>query len=67
MFSKTSVKLNPVLYEQARRAAEAAGYSSTDEFVAHALEQALVKAGGADPDVPDAELVRQLRGLGYLK
>jgi Arc/MetJ-type ribon-helix-helix transcriptional regulator len=67
MFSKTSIKLNPALYERVRRAAEAAGYSSPDEFVAHALEKALLKMDGSAPEIPDAELVRQLRGLGYLK
>ena len=64
MFSKSSIKLAPPLYERARAAAQLAGYSSVEEFVVHAVEKelALVEA----PDVPEA-VIKQLKGLGYLE
>ena len=59
--SKITVEAN--LYERAKAAAAAAGYSSVDEFVAHAIETELKKL-----EVDDAEeqVADQLRGLGYL-
>jgi hypothetical protein len=32
------IKIDAALYERARRASQAAGYSSVEEFVAHAIE-----------------------------
>lgn len=64
MFSKHSIKLASPLYERARAAAQQAGYSSVEEFIAHAVEKelALVEI----PDTPEA-VIKQLRGLGYLE
>jgi len=64
MLSKTTVKLNKAICERARRAAEAAGYSSLEEFIEHAVEKEL-----ADHEQSPSkdELVRRLKGLGYLK
>ena len=64
MLSKTTIKLNKSICERARRAAEAAGYSSLEEFIEHAVEKEL-----ADHEQSPAkdELVRRLKGLGYLK
>ena len=39
MLSKTAVKLNKSVCERARRAAEALGYSSREEFIEHAIEK----------------------------
>jgi hypothetical protein len=57
------VKLDRDLYDRLRRCAEAAGYSSTEEFILHVLEQAA--AAAEDTDSPD-EISKRLKGLGYL-
>jgi hypothetical protein len=64
MLSKTTVKLNKTICDRARRAAEAAGYSSLEEFIEHAVEKEL-----PDHEQPASkeELARKLKGLGYLK
>lgn len=64
MRSKTAVKLDKTICDRAREAAKAAGYSSLEEFVEHALEKEL--ANHERPGAKD-ELVRKLKGLGYLK
>ncbi|MGA2274187.1 MAG: hypothetical protein ABSH00_11575 [Bryobacteraceae bacterium] len=64
MLSKTTVKLNKSICERARRAAAAAGYSSLDEFIEHAVEKELANH---EPSPSKDELVRKLKGLGYLK
>lgn len=60
----SKVNLDPNLYERAKKATEAAGYSSVDEFIAHCVENELkrLKVESAESLVAD-----QLRGLGYLK
>ena len=59
----SKVTIEPNLYESAKKAAELAGYSSVDEFVAHCLETEIkrLKVESAESQVAD-----QLRGLGYL-
>jgi metal-responsive CopG/Arc/MetJ family transcriptional regulator len=57
------VKLDKELYERLRRCAERAGYSSTEEFVRHALEKAAATVEEADTE---EEVRRRLKGLGYL-
>ena len=57
------IKIDPVLYEQLTKAAEAAGYSSTEEFVLHILEKTV--AGFADAQ-DEEELRKRLQGLGYI-
>jgi hypothetical protein len=58
------VSIDPGLYDRAKRAAEAAGYSSVDEFIAHCLEQGIQKH--AD-DQAETQVADQLRGLGYIE
>ena len=58
-----TVKLNKELWDKVAQAAAAAGYSSPEEFIEHVLERACAKL--AD-DQPDQEVVRRLRGLGYI-
>lgn len=59
------IKLDKALYERAKHVSEVAGYSSVDEFVAHVLERELdTVAGEDDPD--DEEVLKRLKGLGYL-
>ena len=64
MLSKTTLKLNKTLYERARQAATAAGYSSVEEFVEHAVEKELAKH---EASLSKEDLVRKLKGLGYLE
>ncbi len=64
MRSETTVKLPKALWERAREAAAKAGYSSTDEFVQHALELELARLEKAENK--DLAL-KQLKGLGYLE
>lgn len=58
------VKLEPALYDRAKRAAESAGYSSVDEFIAHAIEIELQKLNA---DEGEEKVADQLRGLGYIE
>jgi len=61
---KPSVKIERDLYERLKKTAEAAGYSSVDEFVVHLLEKAAADAEKAQ----DKEDVRKrLQGLGYIE
>jgi metal-responsive CopG/Arc/MetJ family transcriptional regulator len=57
------VKLDKDLYERLKRCAEAAGYSSTEEFIRHALEKAVAALDDADSE---EEVKKRLQGLGYL-
>jgi hypothetical protein len=58
------IKLDDGLYDRARRAAEAAGYSSVDEFIAHCVEAGIQKQKVEEPEDPVAD---RLRGLGYIE
>lgn len=62
MFGK-NLKLDKALLAKAERYARIAGYSSAEEFVAHALEKELAKLEGADSE---AEIRKRLQGLGYI-
>ncbi len=61
---KSTVKLNKDLMQRIVRCSEAAGYSSPEEFVTHVLEKELSKIEQADSD---EEIVKKLKGLGYLE
>jgi hypothetical protein len=58
------VKIESSLLDRAKRAAEAAGYSSVEEFIANCLEKEIqrLKVDQAESQVSD-----QLRGLGYIE
>jgi Arc/MetJ-type ribon-helix-helix transcriptional regulator len=64
MFSRNNVKLPAPLLDRARVAAQAAGYSSVDEFVTHAVEKELARLGEAEAK---EAVIKQLKGLGYLE
>jgi metal-responsive CopG/Arc/MetJ family transcriptional regulator len=64
MFAKNTLKLDPALLERAKSAAAKAGYSSTEEFVRHAIEKELARLEEAEAK---EEVTKQLRGLGYLE
>ena len=57
------VKIDGKLYDRAKAAVEAAGYSSIDEFITHIIETELTKYESNDSDEKVAD---QLRGLGYI-
>lgn len=59
----TTVKLDKSLCQRAAAAAKKAGYSSVEEFIEHAIENQLAQF--EDPEAKD-EVLRQLKGLGYL-
>lgn len=64
-----NVKIDSKLLERVRKYAEAAGYSSPEEFIAHALEKELAaldaaKGGGTETD---PAVLERLRGLGYIE
>ncbi|NDJ11199.1 MAG: hypothetical protein EBY17_08405 [Acidobacteriia bacterium] len=67
MFSRHTVRLKPALFERAAASAGAAGYSSVDEFVAHAVEKELARLDAGIPAAEAAEVEKQLRGLGYIE
>ncbi len=57
------VSIEKELYERLKRVAKAAGYSSVDEFIRHALEKAAAAVEEADSE---EEVKKRLQGLGYL-
>lgn len=64
-----NVKLDKNLLERVKKYADAAGYSSPDEFIAHAIEKELAKldeAKGSGSE-SDAAVLDRLRGLGYIE
>ena len=58
------VKIEPGLYDRARRAAEAAGYSSVEEFIADCVEKGIQRL---KIEEQEAQVSDQLRGLGYIE
>ncbi len=64
MFSKrVKIRIDRSLYSRLARVAEVGGYSSVDEFIVHILEKEVCRL---DSDQDDAEVEKQLRGLGYI-
>jgi metal-responsive CopG/Arc/MetJ family transcriptional regulator len=61
--SKSTIKLDKDLIARVRRYAEIAGYSSPEEFIAHALDKELAKLDSAETE---EEVKKRLRGLGYI-
>lgn len=57
------IKIDKELYRKVKMFAEMAGYSSVDEFVAHALEKEVAQLEDADSE---EEIKKKLKGLGYI-
>lgn len=57
------VKICKDLYAKVEKFAKAAGYSSVDEFVTHALEKEVSQLEGSDSE---EEIKKKLQGLGYI-
>ena len=66
MFSSDTqkVKIAKPLHQRLAEIASAGGYSSTEEFIIHILEK---EAAKFDDAADDAEVQKQLRGLGYIE
>ena len=64
MKAKTTVKLSSSLCDRAKLIVERVGYSSLEEFVEHAMERDLARLETSESK---EELMRKLKGLGYLK
>jgi len=61
----SAVRLDADLIRRCKRYAEAAGYSSVEEFITHVLERELKSK--TDAEVEDQEeIARRLKGLGYI-
>jgi hypothetical protein len=58
------VTIEDGLLDRAKRAAQAAGYSGVEEFVAHCIENELKKR---ETDEAERQVSDQLRGLGYIE
>jgi hypothetical protein len=57
------IKLDKELYEKVKQYADKEGYSSTDEFILHLLEQVI---NSSVPDDNDEDVMQRLKGLGYI-
>jgi metal-responsive CopG/Arc/MetJ family transcriptional regulator len=60
---RNTIKLDKDLLARIKKCSKAAGYSSAEEFVQHVLERELAKIEQSDSD---EEIVKKLKGLGYL-
>jgi metal-responsive CopG/Arc/MetJ family transcriptional regulator len=64
-----NVKLDKRLLQRVKKYAEAAGYSSPEEFITHALEKEIAKLdeakGGGEET--DPAVLERMRGLGYIE
>jgi hypothetical protein len=58
------IKIESALYDRAKVAAEAAGYSSVEEFVADCIEKAIQRL---KIEEDEGQVSDQLRGLGYIE
>jgi hypothetical protein len=62
--SSTTIKLEKELFERVKRCADAAGYSSPQEFVQHVLEKEL---SSIEEGESDEAILKKLQGLGYIE
>lgn len=59
----SKVKLDRDLLARIKRCSDIAGYSSVEEFIAHALEKELAQLEESDSE---EEIRKRLQGLGYI-
>jgi len=59
----SKVKIDKVLLEKIKKYSAIAGYSSVEEFVAHALEREIAQLEEAGSE---EEIKKKLQGLGYI-
>ena len=58
------VKIDDALFDRAKRAAQTAGYSSVEEFIADCIEKQIQRL---KVEEDEAQVSDQLRGLGYVE
>jgi hypothetical protein len=58
------INIDDGLFDRAKKAYQAAGYSSVEEFVAHCVELGIQKHADAEAETQVSD---QLRGLGYIE
>ncbi len=58
------IKIDSNLFDRARKATKAAGYSSVEEFITHIIER---EVGKYESSETDEKVADQLRGLGYIE
>jgi hypothetical protein len=58
------VKIEDALFDRAKRAAQTAGYSSVEEFIADCIEKGIQRL---KIEEQEAQVSDQLRGLGYIE
>ena len=61
------IKLNKDLINRCKQYAQEAGYSSVEEFVAHTLEKELLKNVQQKTGKERDEIMKRLKGLGYVE
>jgi hypothetical protein len=59
----SKIKLDEDLLKRCKLHAKAAGYSSVEEFIHHAVESALKKASPTGEE----KVLQRLKGLGYIE
>jgi hypothetical protein len=57
------IKIDSNLFNRAKAASQAGGYSSVEEFITHLIEQGIEQSGS---DNTDEQVSEKLRGLGYI-
>ncbi len=62
--SKNKITIDSDLFGRLEKAAQVAGYSSTEEFIIHVLEKTAPAESSADSE---DEVRKRLQGLGYLE
>ena len=63
MFGGSRIKLDKALLAKVKRYAELAGYSSTEEFITHVLENQIAHLEAA---ATEEEVRKRLKGMRYL-
>lgn len=62
----SKIKLDEDLLKRCKEHAKAAGYSSVEEFIHHAVESALKKASPSTAE-GEEKVLERLKGLGYIE
>jgi hypothetical protein len=58
------IKIESSLFDRAQRAAQTAGYSSVEEFIANCIEKEIQRL---KIEEHESQVSDQLRGLGYIE
>ena len=63
------IKIDEELFKKVERCAAAAGYATTEEFVAHVLEKEVgrILGPGGESSASEEEIKKRLQGLGYIE